>query len=219
MTSSCQDSDASLNFSSPATLNFSTPTVEDRELEMLIASIQTLKRGNKKCGKDEVFRLFRDSVNDVTKETFDKLLELLIQSQPVRLNIIENRECFSLPKQNPKLRENDENQEKPVLIMENIGNLRLQILEKFRNMKISFLTEVKSFINELLQLCVKHSPSGQVHANPASEVSERFLNYLGEQISFLREQLRNKDKVINSLINQLSKNSEVIQTPIINAQE
>ena len=55
MTSSSQDSDASLNFNSLATLKFSTPTVEDRELEMLmITSIQTLKRGNKKCGNDEV---------------------------------------------------------------------------------------------------------------------------------------------------------------------
>ena len=36
---------------------------------------------------------------------------------------------------------------------------------------------------------------------------------------FLREQLRNKDKIINSLINQLSKNSEVIQSPIINPQD
>ena len=45
MTSSCQDLDASLNFSSPATLNFSNPIVKDRELEMLIiASIQNLKR-------------------------------------------------------------------------------------------------------------------------------------------------------------------------------
>ena len=85
---------------------------------LIIASIQTLKRGNKKCGKDEVFRLFRDSVDDVTKETFDKLLELLIQNQSVRLNIIGNRECLSLPKEkeNQKLRENDENQEKPVLM-------------------------------------------------------------------------------------------------------
>ena len=49
----------------PATLNFSTPTVENRELEMLIiASIQTLKQGNRKWGKDEVFR---DSLDDVTK--------------------------------------------------------------------------------------------------------------------------------------------------------
>ena len=79
MTSLRQDWDSSLKFSSPAALNFCTPTVEDRELEMLIiASIQTLKRGNKKCGEDEVFRLFRDSIVEVTKETFDKLLELLI---------------------------------------------------------------------------------------------------------------------------------------------
>ena len=69
MTSSCHDSDPSLNFSSPATLNFSIPIVKDRELEMLIiASMQTPKRGNKKCGKDEVFRLFRNSVDDVIKK-------------------------------------------------------------------------------------------------------------------------------------------------------
>ena len=116
MTSSTQDSDASLNFSSSATLNFSTPTAEDRELEMLIiASIQKLKRGNKKCGKDEVFRLFRYSVDGVTKETFGKLSELLIQNQSVRLNIVGNRECLSLPKKKQKLRGNDANQEKLVL--------------------------------------------------------------------------------------------------------
>ena len=116
MTPSTQDSDASLNFSSSATLNFSTPTAEDRELEMLIiASIQTLKRGNKKCGKDEVFRLFRYSVDGVTKETFGKLSELLIQNQSVRLNIVGNRECLSLPKKKQKLRGNDANQEKLVL--------------------------------------------------------------------------------------------------------
>ena len=132
MTSLCQDSDASLNFSSPAKLNLSTPTVQDIELEMLIiASIQTLKRGNKKCGKDEVFRLFRDSVDDVSKETFNKILGLLIQNQSIRLNIVGNRECLSLPKENQKLRENDENQENLVL-MEDIGNLgRIQEYEKF----------------------------------------------------------------------------------------
>ena len=91
--------------SSDASLNFSFP-------------IQTLKQGNKKCGKDKVFRLFRDCVDGVTKETFDKLLELLIQNQSVRLIIIGNLQCLSLPtkKENQKLRENDENQEKPVLM-------------------------------------------------------------------------------------------------------
>ena len=104
MTLSYQDSDASLKFSSLATLNFSTTTVEDRELEMLIIiSIQTLKQGNQKCGKDEVFRLSRDSVDNVTIETFDKLLEFFIQNQSIRLNIIGNRECLSLPKENQKI--------------------------------------------------------------------------------------------------------------------
>ena len=87
--------------------------------------------------------------------------------------------------------------------MEDIGNLRLQVLEEFRNMKSSFLTEVKSFKNEFLQSCAKHSLKEQVHGNSTSEISERFINYLEEQISSLREQLRNNNKIINSLINQL----------------
>ena len=101
--------------------------------------------------------------------------------------------------------ENDENQEKPVL-MEDIGNLRLQILEEFRNMKSSFLPKVKSLKNEFLQPCVKHSPGEQIHVNSTSERNiERFINHLEEQISFLREQLTNKDKILNSLIGQISK--------------
>ena len=103
--------------------------------------------------------------------------------------------------------------------MEDIENLRLQILEEFRNMNRSILTEVESFKNEFLQLCVKHSPSKQINENSTNEISERFIKQLEEQISFLREQLRNEDKTINSLINQLSKNSEVIQTPVINTQD
>ena len=134
------------------------------------------------------------------------------------MNIVGNRECLLLPKENQKLRENDENQEKPVL-MEDIGNLRLQILQEFKNMESLSLTEVKSFQNEVLQSCVKHSPNEQVNEISTNEISERFINQLEEQISFLREQLRNKDKIINSLINQLSKNSEVIQTTVINPQD
>ena len=86
-------------------------------------------------------------------------------------------------------------------------------------MKSSFLTEVKSFKNEFLQSCLKHSPSKKIHGNLKSEISERFINHLEEQISFLRELLTNKGKIINLLITQLSKNSEVIETPIINQQD
>ena len=95
--------------------------------------------------------------------------------------------------------------------MEYIGNLRLQMLGEFRNMGSSFLTEVKNFKNEFLQSCVEHSPREQVNENLTYEISERFINQLVEQISYLREQLRKK--ITNSLINQFSKNSKVIQTP------
>ena len=176
----------SLNFSSTATLNFSTTTVDDRELELLImASIQTLNKGIINLKTVKFFRLLIDSVDDVTKKTFDKLLELLIQNQSVRLNVIVNWEYLSLPKQNQKLKENEENQEKLVL-MKDIGNLRLQILEEFSNMKSSFLAEVSktSFYN--------HSPNKQIHGSSTSEISEWFINHLEEQISFLKEQLRNK---------------------------
>ena len=86
---------------------------------------------------------------------------------------------MGIAKENQKLRENDENQEKHVL-MQDVGNLWLQILEEFRNMKSLFLTEVKSFKNEFFQWCVKHSPSEQVYRNSTSEISERFINHLEE---------------------------------------
>ena len=88
--------------------------------------------------------------------------------------------------------------------MEDNGNLRLQILEEFRNIKSLFLTEIKSFKNEFLLSCVNHSPSEKVHGISTSKISERFIKE--EQISVLREQLRNKGKIINSLINHFSKN-------------
>ena len=98
---------------------------------------------------------------------------MLIQNQSVRLNIIGNRECLSLPKENQNLSENDESREEPVL-MDDIGNLRLQILEEFRNMKSFFWTKIKSFKNEFLQSCAKQSSSEKVHGNSMSEISERF---------------------------------------------
>ena len=39
--------------------------IDDKEIELLIiASIETLKRQNKKCGKDEVFALVKDSLEE-----------------------------------------------------------------------------------------------------------------------------------------------------------
>ena len=64
---------------------------------LIIASIQTLKRGNKKCGNEEVFNLVKDSVDVVIKkEAFNNFL---VQKQSIKRNKIGNRECLSLSKE------------------------------------------------------------------------------------------------------------------------
>ena len=76
--------------------------VEGKDLETLIvASIQTLKRNNKKCGKEEVFRLVQESVeSEVTKEIFEERLDPLVESHSVNIKLFGTRTCLSLPKLN-----------------------------------------------------------------------------------------------------------------------
>ena len=54
----------------------SNVNIDNKEIELfLIASIETLKRQNKKCGKDEVFTLVKDSFQEaITLESFEKSL-------------------------------------------------------------------------------------------------------------------------------------------------
>ena len=70
-------------------------TVDNIELKTLIlASIQTLKRNNKKCGTEEVFQLVLESLEcDIDKETFDKTVELLIKNQKVKTSCYANKTC------------------------------------------------------------------------------------------------------------------------------
>lgn len=71
--------------------------IKDRIVEMLIiAFIQTLKQGNEKCGKDDVFELVKDSLDEkIARETFEELLESLIQSQSIKPNAFGDGECLS----------------------------------------------------------------------------------------------------------------------------
>ena len=65
--------------------------VDNTELQKLIlASIQTLKRNNKKCGTEEVFQLVLESLDrDIDKESFDKIIELLIKNQKVKTSCLQ----------------------------------------------------------------------------------------------------------------------------------
>ena len=76
--------------------------VEGKDLETLIvASIQTLKRSNTKCGKEEVFRLVQESVeSEVTKKIFKERLDALVESHSVNIKLLGTRTCLSLLKLN-----------------------------------------------------------------------------------------------------------------------
>ena len=75
--------------------------VEGKDLETLIvASIQTLKRNNKKWDK-EVFRLVQESAeSEVTREISEKRLDTLVESHSVKIKLLGTRACLSLPKLN-----------------------------------------------------------------------------------------------------------------------
>ena len=75
-------------------------SLEERDLETLIvASIETLKWNNKKCGKEEVLRLVWKFVgNEVTKEHLKKLLDKLIKCHSVQIKLTGTRTCLSLLK-------------------------------------------------------------------------------------------------------------------------
>ena len=74
--------------------------IEGRNLETLVvASIETLNRNNKKYGKEEVLNLVQESVDsEVTKEHFEELLNKLIKCHSVQIKLVGTWTCLSLPK-------------------------------------------------------------------------------------------------------------------------
>ena len=76
--------------------------IEHKELETLIvASIETLKRQKMKRGIDEVRKLVQDSLEEnISRESFDETLQLLIDNESIKSNSASSRVCLSIPKNN-----------------------------------------------------------------------------------------------------------------------
>ena len=69
-----------------------------------------------------------------------------------------------------------------------------------------FVTELNLFKNELLTSLKSNSKS---HSQETSNNTDRIISLLQDQIEFLQKQLKFKDKIINSLIENLSRNGDV----------
>ena len=133
--------------------------VEGKDLEtLIIASIETLKCKNKKCGKKEVFRLVQESAeNEVTKEILEEQLDALVESHSVRIKLLGTRTCLSLPKlyQDYNSKEiSDEtlasNDTLAISENEELIKFKNSITEEFDSLKSLFFAEVNSFKNKHL---------------------------------------------------------------------
>ena len=69
-----------------------------------------------------------------------------------------------------------------------------------------FFTEMNSYKNDLLT-SLKHTTKS--HSHKPSNNTGRINSLLQDQIEFLQEQRNSKDKIINSLIENLSRNDDM----------
>ena len=166
-----------------------------------VASVETLKRNNKNSGKEEVLHLVQKSVDSgVTKEHFEELLDKLSKCHSVQIKLVETRTC--LPKGAQYSKSHKEfNESLRLSVNEELSKFKVSLIEEFNALKSSFLAEVDSFKKRHLISCGN---------DVSAENSERLIKQLQKDITFPREQLKNKDEVIHSLLQQLAKRDNVV---------
>ena len=169
-------------------------TITENELTLLsISSIHTLGRNKKQCGRLEVNNRWVPWIRNVL-DVFTETLNSLIENESVIVSIFRNRECISLPKENFQEIETEKED-----IMEQFHQFKTDFLDAFNEFKAKFLHEVKWFKESILNTTPKNTGN-----------QEHIITLLLDNITFLKDQLRQKDKVIDSLINQLSKQNNYI---------
>ena len=178
-----------------------TPTfAEDEGIEMsIVASITTLKRSSKKCGRNEVFDLVQSSLDsDITRETFDELLQDVIEVNAVKLRTIGERECLSLPKDEQEDLDMTTNRTINDLatFQLNLDNFKSSLKEQFSSFKQSFIAEVLRFKNDFLQ---------KQATNTDGNTTEKLFQHMEKEISFLQDELKSKNTVIDFLLEALIK--------------
>ena len=176
-----------------------TAISEDQLALLITTSIQTLKRKKKKCSREEVFNLVNESIEyKISSEAFNEILNSLIENESVIINSFQNRECISLPKESIHDIETETETDD---INEQFRQFKNDFLDQYEDFKCKFLREVKSYKDTIL------------NATPNTTANQdQIITILLDNIKFLKEQLNQKDKVIDSLITQiLEQNSYLFQ--------
>ena len=168
---------------------------EHEELEtLIIASIETLKRQNMKCGINEVLKLVQDSLEEnVSRESFEKTFQILIDSDFVKFDSISNRKCLSIPKNNTHRDAFD--------LKEELQFFKYELVKEFKRLTQGVFAEINSLENDVL------TPDAPITNTPLTQ-SDVYMNHLLDQVSFLREQKskRPTDKLFIRTCSQASSN-------------
>ena len=117
-----------------------------------------------------------------------------LQNESGIVNTFRNRECIPLPKENFQEIEIDKED-----ITEQFHQFKNDFLDEFNEFKTKFLHKVKSFKDNILNTTPKNTGN-----------QEHIITLLLDNITFLKDQLRQKDKVIDSLINQFSQQNNYL---------
>ena len=130
----------------------------------------------------------RESVEfEISSDVFSETLDFLIKNESVMVSTFRNRECISLPKENFQEIETEKED-----ITERFHQFKNDFVDEFNEFKTKFLHQVKSFKDSILNSTPKNTGN-----------QKRIITSLLDNITFLKDQLRQKDKVVlGSLINQ-----------------
>ena len=143
-------------------LNSTRNHIQDNKIEtLIIAGISTLKRSSKKCGRNEAFVLDQTSLDtDISRETFDELLQNMVESKILKLRTFGDRECLFLPKEEAKDGDAISSRTKSDLevFQLQVDKCKSSLCEQF-NFKHSFITEVSQFKSGFL--CQKSTRNDQ----------------------------------------------------------
>ena len=169
-------------------------TITGNELTLvIITSIHTLKRNKKKCGRQEVHNLVKESVEfEISSEVFTEIINYLIEKKSVIVNTFRNH--ISLPKGNfQEIQTENED------IKEQFHQFKNDFLDEFNECKTKFLHKVKSFRDNILNTPPKNTGN-----------QEQIITLLLDNITFLKDQRCQEGKVIESLINLFSQQNNYL---------
>ena len=139
--------------------------------------------------------LVKESVEfKISSEVFTETLNSLIKNESVIANKFGNRECISLLKENfQEIGTEKKN------IKEQFHHFERDFLDEFNEFKTKFLNEVKSFKDNIPNTTPKNTGK-----------QEHIITSLLDNITVFKDQMRQKDKVIDSLISQCSQRNNYL---------